>query len=160
MNTDLHRVDACSARPISQARILVVDDEPAARAAIVRVLDSLGYQAHEAASGSQALARLSALPYDLMLFDLCMPGIDGGEAMRQVQEGHPDLAVIVLTARATLGSAILAVQAGAADYVLMPCSIQDLKATISRALHRRRGRRRRQHLIHVFEETLAALRTG
>ena len=145
--------------PIPQARILVVDDEPTARAAIARALTLRGYQVHEAASGSQAIARLSLVPYDLMLLDLRMPGMDGVEVMRWVEEAQPGLLVIVLTAHGSLESAIAAVQAGAANYLLKPCSIRDIEAAIARALQRRQKDLRRQHLVGVIAEAVEALRS-
>jgi DNA-binding response OmpR family regulator len=143
--------------PIPQARILVVDDEPTMRAAITRGLTLMGYRVDEAASGSQALAKLSLLPYDLMLLDLRMPGMNGVEVMKWVEGAQPDLLVIVLTAHATLESAILAVQAGAADYLLKPCSIRDIEAAIARALQRRQKVLYRQHLVGVIAEAVEAL---
>jgi DNA-binding response OmpR family regulator len=146
--------------PIPQARILVVDDEPITRGTIARGLALLGYQVDEAASGSQAIAKLSRTPYDLMLLDLQMPGMSGVEVMNWLEKAQPDLLVIVLTAHASLESAIAAVQAGAANYLLKPCSIRDIGAAIARALERRQEELRRQHLIRVITEAAEALRAG
>jgi len=143
--------------PIPQARILVVDDEPTTRAAITRGLTLMGYRVDEAASGSQALAKLSLLPYDLMLLDLRMPGMNGVEVMRWVEEAQPGLLVIVLTAHGSLESAIAAVQAGAANYLLKPCSIRDIEAAIARALQRRQKALHRQHLVGVIAGAVEAL---
>jgi DNA-binding response OmpR family regulator len=120
------------------ARILVVDDEPTPRMAITEALNLMGYDAAEAASGGEALDALSIAAYDLMLLDLRMPGMDGVEVMRRVRQTHPNLVIIVLTAYGTLESAIEAVRAGAADYLLKPSSIRDTEAAIARALQRRR----------------------
>ena len=144
--------------PIPQARILVVEDETTTRSAIARGLALMGYRVDEAASGSRALAKLSLLPYDLMLLDLRMPGMDGVEVMKWVEEAHPRLLVIVLTGHATLESAIAAVQAGAANYLLKPCSIRDIEAAIARALQRRQKDLRRQHLVGVIAGAVETLR--
>ena len=143
--------------PIPQARILVVDDEPTTRSAITRALALMGYRVDEAASGSQALAKLGLTPYDLMLLDLRMPGMDGVEVMKWVEEAQPGLLVIVLTAYASLESAIEAVRAGAANYLLKPCSIRDIGAAIARALRRRQKDLHRQHLVGVIAEAVKAL---
>ena len=143
--------------PIPKARILVVDDEPTVRAVITRALALMGYRVDEAASGSQALARLSLVPYDLMLLDLRMPGMDGVQVMKWVEEAQPGLLVIVLTAHASLESAIAAVRAGAANYLLKPCSIRDIQAAIARALQHRQKALHRQHLVGVIAEAVEAL---
>lgn len=119
------------------ARILVVDDEPTPRMAIAEGLNLMGYQADEAASGEEALRKLAAEPYDLMLLDLRMPGLDGVEVMRRVRHTYTDLQVIVLTAYGSLESAIEAVRAGAADYLLKPCSLRDTEMAIAQALRKR-----------------------
>lgn len=146
--------------PMPQARILVVDDEAVTRSTIARGLALLGYQVDEAASGSQAIAKLSRAPYDLMLLDLKMPGMSGVEVMNWLEKAQPDLLVIVLTAHASLESAIAAVQAGAANYLLKPCSIRDIGAAIAKALERRQEELRRQQLISVIAEAAEALRGG
>ena len=145
--------------PIPQARILVVDDEPTTRSAITQALALMSYRVDEAASGSQAIAKLSLLPYDLMLLDLRMPGMDGVEVMKWVEETQPNLLVIVLTAHASLESAIAAVRAGAANYLLKPCSIRDIEAAIARALQRRWKDLHRQHLVGVIAEAVETLQS-
>jgi DNA-binding response OmpR family regulator len=141
------------------ARILVVEDETSTRKAVVRALDLMGYHADEAITGKQALDKLASLPYDLMLLDLRLPEMDGVEVMERVKDAYPTLLVIVLTAHATVDSAITAVRSGAADYLLKPCSLREIEAAISRALEGRKQRLHRQHLIHVMAEALEALQT-
>ena len=151
-------MDDRSAPPIPKARILVVEDEPTTRKAICRALDLMGYDVDQAGSGELALARLASMPCDLMLLDLRLPGMDGIEVMKRVQESYPDLLVIVLTAHATLESAVAAVKAGATDYLLKPSSLKEIEAAISRALRQKRERLRRQHLIGVISKALDELR--
>jgi len=139
------------------ARVLVVDDEATTRTAIVRALSLMGYQADGAPSGSHALARLEAQGYDVMLLDLRMPDMDGVEVMARARQLRPSLVVIMFTAYATIESAIAAVRSGAADYLLKPCSIRDIEASIARALRYRQGRLRREQLIQMMSEALAAL---
>ncbi len=126
-----------SSRPIFPAAILVVDDEPVPRMTVTRALNLMGYRADEAASGAEALRKLASRYYDLMLLDLRMPGPDGVEVMRQARGLSPDTLVIILTAHATLDSAIAAVRFGAVDYLLKPYSIRDTEAAIARALRSR-----------------------
>lgn len=144
---------------ISQVRILIVEDEDATRNALIQALDSSGYRVEGAASGSAALEKLEDETYDLMLLDLHMPGMGGVEVMNWANEACPDLMVIVLTAHATLESAIAAVRAGASDYLLKPCRIQDIEIAIMQALETRWARMRRQHLIRVISEALDALKS-
>jgi DNA-binding response OmpR family regulator len=140
-----------------QTRILVVEDEPTTRRITCDALKLAGYQVEEAASGDQALAKLSSSSYDLMLLDLRMPGVDGLEVLRRIQDRYPDLAVIILTAYGTLESAIAAVKAGASDYLLKPMSIRDVETAIARALQRRREHLRQRHLIGVIARAVDAL---
>lgn len=143
--------------PIPEARILVVDDEATPRMAITRALNLMGYKADAAASGAQALERLATTPYDLVLLDLRMPGLDGVEVMKRVRENYPNTLIIILTAHATLESAVVAVKAGATDYLLKPCSIREIGEAVARALRQRHEQLRRQHLIRVMADALSAL---
>jgi DNA-binding response OmpR family regulator len=126
-------------RLVFPARVLVVDDEPVPRMTVTRALNLMGYRADEAASGVEALRKLTSGYYDLMLLDLRMPGLDGVEVLRQARTRSPDTLVIILTAHATLDSAIAAVRFGAVDYLLKPYSIRDTEAAIARALENRQS---------------------
>lgn len=138
------------------ARILIVDDEPVTCTALTRALTLMGYHAESALSGQEALARLNSAPYDVMILDLRLPDIPGEEILQQARQIQPDLLVIILTAYASLNSAIAAVKAGAVDYLLKPYSIRALEEAITRALHRRREQIRRdralQLITHVVEQ--------
>jgi DNA-binding response OmpR family regulator len=143
--------------PVPTPRILVVEDEEPTREALVRALDLVGYRVEGAASGDIALEKLSEDRYDLMLLDLRMPGMDGVDVMDYTQKHHPDLLIVVLTAHATLESAISAVRAGASDYLIKPCRIQEIERTIGRALESRQAQLQRQHLLGVISDAVDVL---
>ena len=131
----------------SDLNILVVEDEPSTRSALIRALKLSGYQAEGAATGDEALERLASERYHLMLLDLRLPGLDGVAVMRHVKRDYPNTLVIMLTAHGTLDSAIAAIRAGAVDYLLKPCKLEDIEAAISRAVQSWRVEMRRRHLL-------------
>lgn len=145
--------------PAAQPRILVVDDEITTRAAITRALTLTGYRADSVASGKQALAKLAGGSYDLMLLDLRMPEMDGSEVMQRAWQLDPDLLIIILTAYATLDSAITAVKGGAADYLLKPCSLHDIQDSIARALRQRGEILRQQRTVRQISDAIQSLHT-
>jgi two-component system KDP operon response regulator KdpE len=140
-----------------EARVLIVEDEPTTRKAVGRVLSLMDCQVDEAASGSDALDKLTSASYDLMLLDLRLPGIDGVEVMKQAQEICPDLSVIVFTAHGTFESAVAAVKAGAVDYLIKPCSNREIEAAVNRALERCQEQLHRQYLLRVIGEAAEML---
>ncbi len=144
----------------SFVRILIVDDEENTRSAIKRALELLGYQTEDAANGSQAISWLSRARFDLVLLDLNMPEVNGVQVMDYIQTNQPGLAVIVLTAHATLDSAITAIKTGAVDYLLKPQSIQDIHKAIQHAIKTRSTENHRQELISIIENTLNQLKSS
>ena len=139
-------------------RVLVVDDEESNCIVFVRALQLMGYEAESAANGKAAMEKLSKAKFDVMLLDLKMPEMDGETVLKTVHTLYPDLGVIVLTAHATLESAIGAVKAGAVDYLLKPQKISDIEATIRKALKRREVARQKEALVNVMEQALSVLK--
>jgi nucleotide-binding universal stress UspA family protein/ActR/RegA family two-component response regulator len=101
-------------------RILVVDDERIVRDSIKDWLEDEGFAVDAAASGEEALDKLSAASYHLMLTDIKMPGMDGVELLKKSHKSFPDLCVVMMTAYATVETAIEAMKIGALDYLLKP----------------------------------------
>jgi len=116
------------------SKILIVDDEEAVRFFIADALSRAGWKVHEADSGETALAALSEQPFDVMLLDLRMPGMGGLAVMRQAKERWPGVIIIIMTAYASLDSAIEAVRQGAFDYLRKPCSVDDIMSCVNRAM--------------------------
>ncbi|MDY7076908.1 MAG: response regulator transcription factor [Chloroflexota bacterium] len=139
------------------AKLLVVDDEANLRASLRDILSLMGYHVEEAASGYEALELLESTPYDLMVLDMRMPGMDGVEVMRRARRICPDLSIVVLTAHASLESAIAAVKSDVADYLLKPFDIEGLSVTISRALRERSEQLRHQQLLNLIGNALDTL---
>jgi len=138
----------------------VVDDEQTVRKPLVRALELSGYQADGAASGKDALARLEQVPYDVMLLDMKMPELDGIEVMRRARVLRPDLLILVLTGHATLESAIAAIKAEAADYLLKPASVHDITAAIALAIKKHNEEARPKHLLRTILDTLHEAEVG
>lgn len=142
----------------STYRLLIADDEEHTRSALVRAFQLKGYYCRGAADGRDALDILSWEDFDLLLLDLRMPHIDGIQVMKTARERHPQLIVIILTAHASMESAITAVKAGAADYLIKPQSINDLEIAVQQALKNRAPDLKRKQLISFMQQTLDSLK--
>jgi len=101
-------------------RILVVDDELVVRDSLKEWLEEEGFSVDMAASGPEALERLAQQHCRLMLLDIKMPGMDGVEVLQKAKESSPDLSVIMMTAYATVETAVEAMKIGALDYLVKP----------------------------------------
>ena len=111
-----------------------------------RILGPAGYQCLTTNKAQEALGLLASERPDLLLTDLRMPEMDGMEMLRRAKEIDPQMPVVLLTAHATLESAVAAVKAGAFDYLAKPFSIDQLKVAVERALTRRRLELENLHL--------------
>lgn len=121
----------------SPGRVLVVDDEAAARAALAELLRDEGYEVQSAADGFKALGRLDNWTPDIVLTDLKMPGVDGIKLMDKVRERLPEMPVVVMTAFGTVESAVEAIKHGANDYLTKPLHLGQLLVVLERVLERR-----------------------
>ena len=117
-------------------RVLIVDDEPAVRAALDRALRLDGYEVELAADGREALDRLADVRLDAVVLDVAMPGIDGLEVCRRLRDAGDRTPVLMLTARDAVDDRVAGLDAGADDYLVKPFALKELKARL-RALLRR-----------------------
>ena len=128
-------------------KILVVDDEPVQRESIAVWLTEDGYTIETAASGQEAIDRARAEDYAIYLLDLKMPpGIDGIETMKEIRRIRPDSAVVIITAYATVDTAVAAMKEGAQEYLVKPCNPQELSLLVERILKVRNLQRENQLL--------------
>lgn len=131
---------------MTRAMILVVDDDESLRRVTQVQLQQAGFTTETASSGAQAIEILESEPVSLVLTDLKMPGMTGLELLRTIQETHPETTVIVMTAFATIETAVEAVKAGAYDYITKPVNQEELLLLLKRALGHRALREEVQHL--------------
>src|SRR5215216_5330183 len=118
-------------------RVLVVDDEPAVRAALERALRLEAYDVELAADGQEALDRLSdGIPPDAIVLDVAMPEVDGLEVCRRLRAAGDRTPVLMLTARDAIDDRVAGLDAGADDYLVKPFALRELQARL-RALLRR-----------------------
>jgi two-component system, OmpR family, response regulator ResD len=123
---------------VSDARVLVVDDEPMVREVLARYLQKEGFAVEEAADGEQALSRFEAGAPDLVLLDLMLPRVDGLEVFRRIRERAPT-AVIMLTAKGEETDRVVGLELGADDYVTKPFSPREVVARVRAVLRRTDG---------------------
>lgn len=120
---------------MSSAKILVVDDAPQLRRVMRATLTAEGYTIFEAREGAEALEVFRAKRPDIILLDVNMPGMNGLEACREIRRTS-DVPIIMLTVRNAERDKVLALDAGADDYVVKPFGMQELLARIRAALRR------------------------
>jgi len=127
-------------------RVAVLDDEPRMVDIIGMVLRRQGYEVETFSEPGAALEGLEKRPFDVLLTDLRMPGMDGVEVLRRALEIDPELPVILITAHATLATAVEAMRRGAFDYVEKPFDNTELKTLVKRALDVTRLSRENRYL--------------
>jgi DNA-binding response OmpR family regulator len=136
-------------------RVLIVDDDPAILEVLEMRLIAMGFDVEATAEARVAARNIAAGRFDLALLDLRMDPMDGIVLMEQLHARQPRLPVLIMTAHATIETAVEAVQRGAFDYLTKPFVKDELRSKIARALASRRWARDRERLLTVGE-TLAS----
>lgn len=114
--------------------VLVVDDEESMRYFLEKTLRREGYDAATAKDGPEAIAVAERRAVDLVLADVRMPGMDGVALLRALRAIHPRVPVVLMTAYGTVEDALAAMKQGATDYVLKPFRVEQIRATVAKAL--------------------------
>ncbi len=126
-------------------RILVVDDEESHRMMLRAVLEESGYSIAEAADGPETIRAVEQEPFDLILLDIRMTTMDGIETLTEIRKISPFVPVLMMTAYASVKTAVEALKAGAFEYLIKPLDIEELRILVEKAL---------EH-YHLQEENLA-----
>ena len=119
---------------MSRARILVVDDDPDIHVLLSAILKDAGFQMASATSGLEGLHRLESGRYDLVLTDVCMPGLDGLELLQRIQQRCPETPVVVMTAQNTSDNLIRSIREKAFAYFSKPFSPVAVVEMVNHAL--------------------------
>ena len=122
-------------------QLLIVDDELHVRESLSHWFAEDGYDVVSADSGKQALALLGRRAFDIVITDIRMPGMDGLDLQRRILEVDPDLAIIVITAYASVSTAVQALKEGAYDYLAKPFDPEELTRVIEKAWEKQRLRK-------------------
>jgi putative two-component system response regulator len=121
-------------------RALCVDDEPAVLGLIARLLTDLGFEVDAVGEPADALGRFSDQPYDLVLTDVRMPGMDGHELLAAVRERDQEVPIIVVTGQGTLETATSALREGASGMIVKPFTTEEFRSEVEATLERARFR--------------------
>jgi len=121
----------------SNGNILVIEDQESARESLVDLLQGEGYVVHQAADGQEGITKINQLDLDVVLTDLMMPGADGLTVLKHVREFSPQTLVVLMTAHASVETAVEAIRAGAQDYLLKPLVFDDVLRKIQNLMSHR-----------------------
>jgi DNA-binding response OmpR family regulator len=142
------------------AKILVVDDDAGVRFFLEELLTRDGHQVVAVESGEAALECITAQEFDLALVDLKLGGIGGLEVLAALRQRSPDTATIMLTAHATLETAIEALRQGAHDYLFKPCKAVDLRESVRAGLLKHQWTQVQHELLAQLTQHLAEERAA
>lgn len=117
--------------------ILIVEDDEKMREALRQIMQREGYVAETAGSGEEAMGLFKQGHFDLVISDLKLPGIDGMEALRALRGFRPQTAFIIITAYATIDSAVQAMKEGAEDYISKPFNLDEIRLVVKKAFEKR-----------------------
>jgi len=139
---------------VSEPRVLIVDDEPDMVENCARILRRAGHRCLTATDPHRALSLLESERPDLLLTDLKMPEVDGLALLRRAKELDPALPVVMITAFATIETAVAAIKEGAFDYLPKSFTVDQLTVVVERALRQRRLAVENRHLREQLQTTL------
>ncbi len=138
-------------------RLLLVDGDGLNRYAVSKALQRVGYLVEEAASGEAALERYDQSDFDLVLAEIALPGISGIELLQGIRRQAPDAVVILLSEDRDIETAVQALRSGAQDYLLKPCSSDEIRESVERGINSAREGLRRRRLLDAIERNVAEL---
>ncbi len=141
----------------SLSRVLIVDDEPNVLATLQPILARDGHVVETAQTGADARAAIGVREYDVVITDLRLADADGLDIVESVRKTNPVTPVIVLTGFGSLDSAVMALQRGVYDYLLKPCDVDELRATVRRAVDHGNAVRARERLPEEVRDLMASL---
>ena len=118
-------------------RLLLVDDEARFVETLSKRLTARGFDVEGALGGPQALELLDARPFDVVLLDVWMPGMDGLEVLKAIRRLHPSVKVILVSGNASINAAIEGMRLGAVDYLLKPVEIDDILIKVEDAFEKK-----------------------
>lgn len=122
---------------MEEFKVLVVDDEADFRETIVKRLQKRRVNVTGAESGEKALELIVAQPFDVVVLDVKMPGLDGIETLREIKKINPFIEVILLTGHASMESGIEGMKLGAFDFVMKPAAIDELLEKMRQAFEKK-----------------------
>jgi len=135
----------------TKGNILIADDEDGVRESLAEVLAEEGYRVTQVADGTAALASIAKEDFDVIISDVRMPGADGLEVLQRAREQSPQSMVLLMTAHATVDTAVQALRRGAQDYLLKPVLFEDALHKIEYLLQHRQTAWENQFLRHQAE---------
>jgi len=136
--------------------LLVVDDDSEFREMLVSRFAREGFAVQSAGNGEDALGLAQRRNFDVAIFDMMMPGMNGLELLKRFKEGHPECEVILLTGQGSIDTAVEAMKLGAYDYVQKPFPLKDLQSIAAKAFERRRLRKENTQLKAIIDRTRPA----
>jgi DNA-binding NtrC family response regulator len=137
--------------PENTKHLLIVEDEAALRTVVAERLEERGFDVTQAANGEEALARLAEFAFDIVITDLRLPGIDGGQVLDEAMARYPDIIGIVVTGFGTVKDAVAAIKRGATDFVTKPFQFDELVHALESALEQRQLRSENAYLRSQLE---------
>ncbi len=118
-------------------RVLVVDDEEIVCESVKRILEEENYEVEIALSGFEAFDKMATNPFDIVITDLKMPGIDGMEVLRRIRREYPNTIVIMITGFSTVETAVEAMKLGAFDYIPKPFTPDEVSVVVKKAVEQK-----------------------
>jgi DNA-binding NtrC family response regulator len=137
---------------VAAERVLIVEDDPAARVGLEQLVKSWGFVAESAADGQEALEKVTSFRPSIIISDLVMPRMDGLSLLRALQTEGADVTTLLLTAQGTVESAVEAMKEGAYDYLTKPVDIQRLKILLDKIVERQETLREVKSLRRQLRE--------
>src|SRR5947209_5373509 len=132
--------------------ILIIDDEAAIRESLQTLLEMEGYRVEASENGEDGLTRIAEHPYDLVLLDFALPGMNGIEVLQEIRERDPQLAVIMITAYGTVENAVRAIQTGAVNFIQKPWDNEKLLADVRMAIAKRKAEEENVQLKRALKQ--------
>jgi DNA-binding NtrC family response regulator len=129
---------------MTKPRILLVDDEERFRANLEKMLGAQGLAVRGAGSGAEALEELKLNPFDVIVLDIRMPGMDGLATLKEIKIINPEAEVIILSGHASMDAAMEINRLGGYDYLMKPCPLEDLLLKIEAAYEKKVDREKSQ----------------